>query len=227
MAASLWTLANAVVKVFAHSNDPVFRTRDVVKFSDGGPGSITAFRGVVPRSQVEAVQGAVRTGYGHNPVNFDNFLRQNRKLLIWHNFSDEKLTPYMSVNLYKKLAARHGGYAKLQDTARLFALPGTAHCSGGGLPVGPGSFDALSAMENWVEKGRAPDGLLATLYKPTPISADYSKPLGRTMPLCKFPEMARYNGSGDVLDATNWVCRRGDKSMLTVGESGRRAGVID
>jgi feruloyl esterase len=82
-------------------------------------------------------------------------------------------------------------------------------------------------MENWVEKGVAPDALLATLYQPTPISADYSKPLGRTMPLCKFPEMAKYKGSGNVNDASNWACPGGDKSMLTLGESGRRAGVIE
>ena len=82
-------------------------------------------------------------------------------------------------------------------------------------------------MENWVEKGAAPDSLIATLYQPTPISADYSKPLGRTMPLCKFPEMARYKGTGDVKDAANWSCPSGDRSMLTLGESGRRAGVIE
>lgn len=227
MAAALWSLGDAVVKVFTHQNDPAFRTRDIVQLRDGGPGGITAFRGVVPQAEVKAVQAAMRMGYGHNPATFDTYLSQNRKLLIWHNFSDEKLTPYMSVNLYKKLAARHGGYSRLQRDARLFSLPGTAHCSGGGLPIGPGSFDALSAMENWVEKGQAPDSLLATLYKPTPISADYSKPLGRTMPLCKFPEMAKYSGSGDIKDAANWTCSSKDKSMLKLGESGRRAGVID
>ena len=153
-------------------------------------------------------------------------IRQGRKLLIWHNLSDELLTPYMSVNYYKALAKRHGGYGKLQQNVRLFALPGTAHCSGGGLPVGPGSFDPLTAMENWVERGHAPDSLLATLYQPTPFGADFRKPLGRTMPLCKFPEMARYKGQGDVNEAANWYCPKGDTSMLRIGDSGRRAGVI-
>lgn len=222
----LWGLADAVIKVFAHNNDPAFKTRSILTYRDGGPGPITAFRAVVPRAEVTRAMAAGRLGIGHFPENYGKFIGQNRKLLIWHNLSDEKLTPYMSVNLYKQLAARHGGYPKLQSNIRLFGLPGTAHCSGGGLPVGPGSFDAISAMENWVEKGAAPDALTATLYEPTPISANYSKPLGRTMPLCKFPEMAKYNGSGDVKDGANWSCPSGDKSMLVVGESGRRAGVL-
>jgi feruloyl esterase len=223
----LWPLADAAIKVFAHHNDPAFKTRSILTYREGGPGPITAFRTVVPQAEVARAMAAGRLGIGHFPENYAKLIRQNRKLLIWHNLSDEKLTPYMSINLYKQLAARYGGFAKLQKDVRLFGLPGTAHCSGGGLPVGPGSFDAISAMENWVEKGAAPDALLATLYQPTPISADYSKPLGRTMPLCKFPEMARYNGAGDVKDAANWSCPSGDRSMLTLGESGRRAGVIE
>lgn len=223
----LWSLADAAIKVFSHKNDPNFKTRSILEFRAGGPGPITDYRVVVPQAEVARAMEAGRLGIGHFPQNFDRMIRQNRKLLIWHNLSDEKLTPYMSINLYKQLAARHGGYAKLQNDVRLFGLPGTAHCSGGGLPVGPGSFDALSAMENWVEKGTAPNGMIATLYQPTPYGVDFSKPLGRTMPLCKFPEMAKYRGSGDVRDAANWYCPSGDRSMLTLGESGRRAGVID
>jgi feruloyl esterase len=222
----LWPLGNAALKVISHKNDPAFATRSIPTYRDGGPGPITAFRAVVPQAEVSRALAAGRLGIGHFPENYAKLIRQKGKLLIWHNLSDEKLTPYMSVNLYKQLAGRFGGYAKLQQNVRLFGLPGTAHCGGGGLPVGPGSFDAISAMENWVEKGSAPDALLATLYQPTPISADYSKPLGRTMPLCKFPEMARYSGKGDVKDAANWSCPSNDKSMLTIGESGRRAGVL-
>jgi feruloyl esterase len=223
----MWSLANAAIKVFAHDNDPSFSTRSILTFRDGGPGRITDFRTVVPKTEVARAMAAGRLGIGHFPENYKKLIGQNRKLLIWHNLSDEKLTPYMSVNLYKQLAARHGGYEKLQDDVRLFGIPGTAHCSGGGLGVGPGSFDALSAMENWVEKGKGPDGLLATLYQPTFYGVDFSKPLRRTMPLCKFPEMAKYKGSGDVRDAANWFCPSGDRSMLKMGESGRRAGVIE
>jgi feruloyl esterase len=223
----MWSLAHAALKVFSHKNDPSFSTRAILTYRDGGPGKITDFRTVVPKAEVTRAIAAARLGIGHFPESYKKLIGQNRKLLIWHNLSDEKLTPYMSVNLYKQLAARYGGYEKLQDDVRLFGIPGTAHCSGGGLGVGPGSFDALSAIEDWVEKGKAPDGLLATLYQPTFYGVDFSKPLGRTMPLCKFPEMAKYKGSGDVRDAANWFCPSGDRSMLEMGESGRRAGVID
>lgn len=226
-AASLWPLANTVIKIFGQNNDPAFRTRDNITFRDGGPGPITAFRGVVPQALVEQTEEGSRLGWGHDPAKLQKFVDQNRKLLIWHNLSDEKLTPYNSINLYKQLASRNGGIDRLQDDVRLFNLPGTPHCSGGGMPVGPGSFDALSAIEMWVEKGAAPNSLLATLYQPTPWGGtDFSKPLGRTMPLCMFPQMARYKGTGDVKDAANWECPAGDKRMLQLGESGKRAGVI-
>jgi feruloyl esterase len=222
----LWALANAGIKVFAYRNDPAFSTRSLISFRAGGPGPIRDFRAIVPSAAVSHVATAWRPGAGRFPENYGRLITQNRKLLIWHNFSDEKLPPFTSVNLYKQLAARHGGFARLQDDVRLFALPGTPHCSGGGQPVGPGSFDAISAMENWVEKGQAPNALKATLYQPTPISADYSKPLGRTMPLCAFPAMARYKGSGDIKDGANWTCPADDTRMLRIGESGRRAGVL-
>lgn len=222
----LWSLGYAGLKVFGYRNDPGFSVRSAVSFRAGGPGPIRDFRAVVPSAAVKHVADAWRLGTGRSPENYARLIAENRKLLIWHNFSDEKLPPYTSVNLYKQLAARHGGFARLQDDVRLFALPGTAHCSGGGNPVGPGSFDAIAAMENWVEKGQAPNALTATLFQPTPISADYSKPLGRTMPLCAFPAMARYRGSGDLRDGANWTCPPGDTRMLRIGESGRRAGVL-
>jgi feruloyl esterase len=79
------------------------------------------------------------------------------------------------------------------------------HCSGG---VAPNSFDTLQALDNWVTNGIAPEGIVATA------------PNGRTMPLCKFPEEARYSGSGDVNLAANWT----DQRMLQVGRDGVTAG---
>jgi len=224
-AAVLWPLGNASIKVFTHKNDPGFFTRSIYSFRDGGPGGIDGFRLVVPRAEVDRIMAAGRRGTGHYPENFAPLIKRNGKLLIWHNLSDEKLTPFMSFELYKALAARFGGYGKLQRNVRMFGLPGTAHCSGGGQPVGPGSFDPLTAMENWVEKGIAPNALTATLYQPTPIAMDYAKPLGRTMPLCMFPQMARYKGAGAVNDGASWECRADDRRMLQLGESGRRAGL--
>ena len=224
--AGYWPLADANLKVFAHKNDPGFFTRDTMRFQRGGAGAITGYRIVVPSSEVMLVRQSARMGIGHFPANFGRFIRQDRKFLMWHNLSDNVLTPYMSINFYKQLARMHGGYGRLQRNVRLFGLPGTGHCSMSG--EGPNTFDALTAMENWVEKGIAPDALPAVQY---PVNAmglkAFDRPQGRAMPLCKFPEMARYKGSGDVRDAASWECPPGDTRMLQVGESGREAGVIE
>ncbi|HTV96174.1 MAG TPA: tannase/feruloyl esterase family alpha/beta hydrolase [Steroidobacteraceae bacterium] len=219
-------LGDAVLRVFTHRDDPDFHTRMVISFGSGGSGQVTGYRVIVPAAEVAKANEAMRMGIGDIPRNAAKLIKLDHKLLIWANLSDQLLTPYMSINYYKRLAKMYGGYAKLQRNIRLFAIPGTAHCSGGSVGQGPGSFDALSAMERWAEKREAPDGLLATLYQPTAYGVDFSKPLGRTMPLCKFPEMAHYGGKGDVKDAANWSCPAGDTSMLKVGASGRQAGVV-
>jgi feruloyl esterase len=221
----MWALSNATFKIFLHNNDPDFNTRSLFTYKSGGPGPVTGYRVVVPKAEVARALDGARMGIGHFPKNAAKLIQLNRKFLIWHNLSDEKLSPYMSINYYKSLAKMQGGYDKLQKNIRLFTIPGTGHCSMSG--VGPNNFDALTAMEDWVEKGKAPDALLAKVANPTSPPFDPSKPSVRTMPLCKFPEMAHYSGKGDIKDAANWSCPSNDTSMLKVGESGRQAGVIE
>ncbi len=221
----LWALSNATFKVFLHQNNPDFFTRSLFTFKSGGPGPVTGYRIVVRKAEVARDLVDARRGIGHFPENAAKLIQSNRKFLIWHNLSDEKLTPYMSINYYKQLAKLHGGYDKLQNNVRLFSIPGSGHCSMSG--AGPRSFDALGAIEEWVEKGNAPDALLAKVYDPNSPMVDPSKTPLRTMPLCKFPEMAHYSGKGDVKDAANWSCPSKDTSMLKIGESGRQAGVIE
>jgi hypothetical protein len=108
-------------------------------------------------------------------------------------------------------------------------LPGTDHCSITG--VGPNSFDVLGAIEDWVEQGKAPDALIATVadhqFSPGAPKAAALKTPNWTMPLCRFPEMARYSGKGDVKDGANWSCPANDTRLLQIGESGRQAGVVE
>jgi feruloyl esterase len=220
----LWALGNADLKIFAHANDPEFSSRALISYKSGGPGQVTDFHSVVPRAEFAKDLAAGAPGIGHFPEKADKLIELDRKFLIWHDFSDEKLSPYVSINYYKQLAARHGGYASLQKNVRLFMIPDAGHCSMSG--VGPGNFDPLTAMEDWVEKGKAPDALLAKLYNPLSPLIDPSKTPLRTMPLCKFPEMAHYSGKGDLKEAANWTCPTNDTSLLKVGESGRLAGII-
>jgi feruloyl esterase len=219
----MWGLANASLKIFVHKNDPNFYSRDLINFQTGGPGAVTAFHAVVPNAEVSKALKEARLGIGHFPENLAKLIQLNRKFLIWHNLSDEKLTPYVSINYYKALAKMHGGYAQLQKNVRLFSLPGTGHCSLYG--VGPSNFDALTAIEDWVERGKGPDALIAKLYDPDSGHIDIAQTPLRTMPLCKFPEMARYSGHGDINDSENWSCPLDNASMLNVGESGRQAGL--
>jgi len=217
----------AVQKVFALNNDPATDLGKLYTFRSGGPGPVTNFHAVIPASHAARILAANGKASGHRLGNWGAMMRGKTKLLLWHNLSDEALTPYMSYRLYQGLAAKFGGYAKVQQRARFFTLPGTSHCSIGG--VGPNSFDALGALENWVERGQAPEALRASVvdrqFTPgAPKAAALATP-NRTGLLCKFPEMARYKGAGDVGDAANWTCAPGDKRMLTVGEAGRQAGL--
>lgn len=73
--------------------------------------------------------------------------------------------------------------------------PGMAHCRGG---TGPDSFDALSALVRWVEEGVAPDELIAAKV----VDGDVQ----RTRPLCPYPQVARYTGTGSTDAAENFRC---------------------
>ena len=79
---------------------------------------------------------------------------------------------------------------------RLFMVPGMLHCTGG---PGPSSFDALGALEDWVEKGRAPERVVA--------SHSTNGTVDRTRPLCVYPKVAVYSGSGSTDAAESFTCR--------------------
>ncbi|MBU6268173.1 MAG: tannase/feruloyl esterase family alpha/beta hydrolase [Sphingomonadales bacterium] len=222
-------LSDPNLKIFVHRNDPAYALGSSFSFRYGGPGPVTGFHAVVSSAEAAAVGAALHAGAGHIPENAAKLMAGKTKLMIWHNFSDEKLTPFSSINWYKRLARNHGGYARVQQQARLFMLPGTSHCSIAG--IAPNSFDAMTAMENWVEHGKAPESLLATVadhqFTPGAVKAPALKSPNWTMPLCKFPEMARYAGHGDTQDARNWSCQANDRRLLQVGVSGREAGVLN
>jgi feruloyl esterase len=73
--------------------------------------------------------------------------------------------------------------------------PGMGHCGGG---PGPNTLDALSSLEQWVEKGKAPDSIIATHSAGGKVD--------RARPLCSYPQFAKYKGMGSADDPANFIC---------------------
>lgn len=128
-------------------------------------------------------------------TDYSRFRRRGGKVLMTYGWADQVLQPMMGVEYYEKVLAKNG--AKTQDFMRLFMVPGMTHCAGG---HGTDRFDAVSAVIDWVEKGKAPDSLHA--------SRVVNDKVVRTRPLCPYPQVARYSGSGSIDDAANFSCAK-------------------
>ena len=128
-----------------------------------------------------------------NNPNIKPFIARNGKLLMYHGFADQIVPPQHSIEYYE--AAKKAVGAPANDSLRLFMVPGMEHCGGG---VGPNQFDYVTAMEQWVEQGKAPTEMIATHM--TGGKAD------RTRPLCAYPQVAKYKGAGSLDEAANFSC---------------------
>jgi feruloyl esterase len=169
--------------------------------------------GVVKTDALNLVYTRLAADVPDDPSAFGAFFAKGGRLLIYHGYDDLIISPYSSIWFYEDLAQENGGYEKVQQHARLFMVPGMQHCVDG---AGPNRFDTLTALEQWVEKGVAPEAI--------PATHSANNVVDRTMPLCKFPEQAHYNGSGDLNGAASWTCPQNDKSLLAVGPNGVEAG---
>lgn len=123
------------------------------------------------------------------------FEKRGGKLLMYHGWTDALIAPRSSIAYYEKVALRMGGIEKTRDFFRLFMVPGMDHCGGG---AGPSSFDALAALDVWVEQGKAPETMIA--------SHQAGGRVDRTRPLCLYPRHAKWNGSGSTDDAASFSC---------------------
>lgn len=174
-------------------------------------------QGVVGNAAMTQLEARTQAGRADDPTKLGPFITSGRKLILYHGYSDGFITPFRTVRFYQNWARLAGGYDVLKKNARLFMVPGMYHCAKG---PGPNFFDALGALERWVEKGVAPEGIVATKY----TDDDPTQAALRTMPLCSFPQQAHYTGSGDVNNAANWACTA-NQDLLQIGPSGARAGL--
>lgn len=171
-------------------------------------------KGVVKEEALNLLYTRLAADVPDDASAFGAYFARGGKLLIYHGYEDLIISPYSSIWFYEDLAQASGGYPQIQQHARLFMVPGMQHCEGGS---GPNTFDTLSALENWAERGVEPEAIPAT--HSTNAAVD------RSMPLCKFPEQAHYKGTGDRNRAASWSCPQTDKSLLAVGANGVQAGV--
>ena len=128
-------------------------------------------------------------------TDLSRFRKLGRKLIIYHGWSDETVAPVRTIEYYRAVRAQLGS-EKTKDSVRLFMAPGMFHCNGG---PGPDTFDTLTALEHWVENGVAPEQMESTHFD------DNGNP-DRTRPLCAYPKVAQYTGSGSIDDAANFSC---------------------
>ena len=126
-------------------------------------------------------------------INLREFRAGGGKLIMTYGWSDQVLQPMMGVDYYEQAVTANGPDG--EDFMRLFMVPGMAHCSGG---PGPDQHDPLSAIIDWVEAGEAPDSMIARKIENGVVR--------RSRPLCPYPQVARYDGSGSLDDAANFSC---------------------
>jgi feruloyl esterase len=122
------------------------------------------------------------------------FRARKGKLILAHGWADPALNPLSTISYYQRVLATDRGAA---DSVRLFMQPGVAHCVGG---PGPDIVDWFSPIADWVERGRAPERVLARkLEKDGTVS--------NARPLCPYPQRAVYDGKGSVTDAASFICK--------------------
>jgi hypothetical protein len=137
--------------------------------------------------------------FGTDDPDLTAFRDRGGKAIVWHGWADQLITAEGTIDYYARVQHQMGGAKKTAEFVRLFMAPGVMHCAGGAGPQPTGLLEAILA---WVEDGKAPDTLLAT-------RRDQSGAVTRSRPMCAYPLVAKYKGSGSTDDASNFSCSAG------------------
>jgi feruloyl esterase len=178
----------------------------------GDPASANNFANFDFHHDVHTVDRKLADVLNAVSTDLSEFQERGGKLIMWHGSADPLISPQNSINYFNALVSnnRHGfhkvGLAKGRDAAlrrtqsyaRLFMAPGMYHCSGG---PGPNVFDALTPLVTWVETGVAPETIVAAKFV-----NDAPPTVQMTRPLCVYPKVPRYNGSGSTNEAASFTC---------------------
>jgi feruloyl esterase len=137
----------------------------------------------------EKVLGTVNVSM--NP-NLKPFFDRGGKLMMYHGWADGN-SPEESINYYRAVLQTVGPQAG--NSMRVFGIPGMGHCSGG---AGCDSFDKLAVIDQWIETGKAPERIVASKSSAGKVT--------RTHPICAYPKVAVYKGTGSTDEEENFVC---------------------
>jgi Tannase and feruloyl esterase len=140
-----------------------------------------------------------------NDPDLSAFAKRGGKLILFQGWADAAIPPVGTIQYYESIQHKMGT-DEAHRFVRLFMAPGMMHCSGG---PGPNDFDSIAALEQWREKNQAPETLIASRYAPNPgamLTGETGPPLA-TRPLCAYPRVAHWIGTGSADEAKNYVCR--------------------
>ena len=166
---------------------------ELMRFVTGNPqwtvADFSFDRDVVLAEEKAGIMNALDT-------NLKPFFDRGGRIISYHGWNDPQISPLNVTQYYDRVAAAMGGRDRVASNYRLYMVPGMNHCQGG---IGTSTFDMLTALEQWVESKKAPESI--------PASRSEGGKVVRTRPLCAYPQVASYKGSGSTDDAANFVCK--------------------
>ncbi|MBS0447484.1 MAG: tannase/feruloyl esterase family alpha/beta hydrolase [Proteobacteria bacterium] len=170
-------------------------------------GSIDSMLAKIQATNTTYTESALSFMTPPNPSDLSTLKNRGAKVMVYHGTSDPIFSSDDTTAWYQSLAAANGGDAS--NFARFYRVPGMTHCSGGPTTD---EFDMLTPLVAWVEQGQAPDSVVANARGPgnaaganPDIPSSWSAT--RSRPLCAYPKVARYQGSGDVESAASYACQ--------------------
>jgi hypothetical protein len=136
------------------------------------------------------------------PASLVPFFARGGKLLLSHGWTDGLIPTTNSIAFYSGLMGVIPAEER-QNQVRLFLVPGMDHCGGG---EGASTFDTIAAIDAWATSGKAPERIVATRTPSPNPNAPKLPPISR--PLCPYPTIAKYDGTGDVNSEKSFVCAK-------------------